>query len=44
MEEALQIRPSMLPHSPHAEEARSAVSKHEGASSARWMLLGPNPA
>ena len=31
--------PPSLPHSPHAEEARSAVSKHEGVSGDLWILL-----
>jgi hypothetical protein len=36
---ALQNHPSMHSHSPHAEEAQSAVSKHEGVSRGLWRIL-----
>jgi hypothetical protein len=35
---------SGMPHSPHAEEARSAVSKHEGVSRDHWRPFETQPA
>jgi hypothetical protein len=39
VKEPLPNRPSAHPHSPHAEEAPSAVSKHEGVSRSHRMTL-----